>query len=129
MQLDEIFRADLFQGKTVFVTGGGSGINLGIAKSFAELGADLALCGRTEERLASAAVELQERGARTFTQVADVRDFDALVAAFDGQPAHVESTFDEGRVVASRRLLDRCMDFRRGTGAARRQRDSRRAQR
>jgi hypothetical protein len=33
-----ILPRDLFAGKTVFVTGGGSGINLGIARTFADLG-------------------------------------------------------------------------------------------
>lgn len=72
---------DLFRGSAVFVTGGGSGINLGIARSFAALGADLALCGRTAERLEAARGELEALGARVATTVADVRDPDALVAA------------------------------------------------
>jgi NAD(P)-dependent dehydrogenase (short-subunit alcohol dehydrogenase family) len=74
---------NLFAGKTVFVTGGGSGINLGVARSFAALGAGLAICGRTAERLESARAELEELGARVSTAVADVRDYDALAAAFD----------------------------------------------
>ena len=84
MQLEEILRPGLFNGKTAFVTGGGSGINLGIAKSFATLGASIAICGRTSERLEAAAAELEELGAKTFTQVADVRDYEAVAAAFEG---------------------------------------------
>jgi NAD(P)-dependent dehydrogenase (short-subunit alcohol dehydrogenase family) len=72
---------NLFAGKTVFVTGGGSGINLGVAKSFAALGAGVAICGRTAERLEGARAELEELGARVSTAVADVRDYDALAAA------------------------------------------------
>ena len=72
---------DLFAGKTVFVTGGGSGINLGVAKSFAALGAGIGICGRTAERLESARGELEALDARVSTAVADVRDYDALVAA------------------------------------------------
>ena len=74
---------DLFAGKTVFVTGGGSGINLGVARSFAALGAGVGICGRTAERLESARGELEALGARVSTTVADVRDYDALAAAFD----------------------------------------------
>ena len=74
---------DLFAGKTVFVTGGGSGINLGVAKSFAALGAGIGICGRTAERLESARGELEAFGARVSTAVADVRDYDALAAALD----------------------------------------------
>lgn len=78
MDLKQCFAPDLFAGKTVFVTGGGSGINLGVAKSFAQLGADLAICGRTQDKLDSAAGELEALGANVSAQAADVRDHDAL---------------------------------------------------
>jgi NAD(P)-dependent dehydrogenase (short-subunit alcohol dehydrogenase family) len=73
---------DLFAGKTVFVTGGSSGINLGVAKNFADLGAQVAICGRTQEKLDTAATELRALGAAVCPIVADVRDFAALEAAF-----------------------------------------------
>lgn len=82
MKIRELFPHDLFTGKTAFVTGGGSGINLGVAKSFAALGAGVAICGRTPERLEAARAELEGLGARVSTAVADVRDYDALAAAF-----------------------------------------------
>jgi NAD(P)-dependent dehydrogenase (short-subunit alcohol dehydrogenase family) len=66
----------------VFVTGGGSGINLGIARNFATLGADIAICGRTQEKLDAAATELRALGAKVCPVAADVRDFAALEAAF-----------------------------------------------
>jgi len=67
-----------FKGKTVFVTGGGSGINLGIGKNFAALGANLGICGRNRERLDGAAAELRALGADVVAEVADVRDYQAL---------------------------------------------------
>jgi NAD(P)-dependent dehydrogenase (short-subunit alcohol dehydrogenase family) len=73
---------DLFAGKTVFVTGGSSGINLGVTKNFAALGAKVAICGRTQEKLDIAATELCALGATVCPVVADVRDFAALEAAF-----------------------------------------------
>ena len=72
---------DLFKGKTVFVTGGGSGINLGIGKTFAALGANIAICGRKKERLEAAAQELRALGAKVVAEVADVREYEALQAA------------------------------------------------
>lgn len=75
--------ADLFEGRTVFVTGGGSGINLGIARTFAALGANVGLCGRTQEKLDRAAEELEGIGARVATAVADVRDADAVEKALE----------------------------------------------
>lgn len=83
MTVREYLPEDLFAGKTVFVTGGGSGINLGIARSFAALGAGVGICGRTEERLQGARSELEALGASVTTAVADVREYDALMAAFE----------------------------------------------
>lgn len=48
--------------QVVFVTGGGSGINLGIAKSFARVGASVAICGRNTEKLEAAAQEIAAIG-------------------------------------------------------------------
>jgi NAD(P)-dependent dehydrogenase (short-subunit alcohol dehydrogenase family) len=81
MDLVRLFPSDLFQGQTVFVTGGGSGVNLGVAKCFAALGANLAICGRTRSRLEDAAKELQDLGAKVHVVVADVRDYDLLRGA------------------------------------------------
>lgn len=83
MTITDILPGDLFAGKTVFVTGGGSGINLGIARSFAALGAGVGICGRTAEKLEKARAELEGLGAQVSTSVADVRDYDALVSAFE----------------------------------------------
>jgi NAD(P)-dependent dehydrogenase (short-subunit alcohol dehydrogenase family) len=80
MQISTYFSPHLFKGRTVFVTGGGSGINLGIAKNFAAVGANLAICGRTQEKLDGAADELRALGARVVAQVADVRDMAAIEA-------------------------------------------------
>ncbi len=82
MIVNRYLAADLFKGKTVVVTGGGSGINLGIAKNFAALGANIAICGRTQSRLDAAAEELRALGVRVCAVAADVRDFAALQAAF-----------------------------------------------
>ncbi|MEM7051873.1 MAG: SDR family oxidoreductase [Acidobacteriota bacterium] len=83
MKITDYFSPRLFADKTVFVTGGGSGINLGIARNFAAVGAKLAICGRTESRLDAARRDLEGLGAEVFTAVADVRDYDALASAFE----------------------------------------------
>lgn len=84
MNIADYLSKDLFRGKSVFVTGGSSGINLGIAKSFAALGAGVGICGRTAEKLASAAVALRELGAQVVAEVADVRDYSAVERALRG---------------------------------------------
>lgn len=78
MDITKVLASDLFAGQTVFVTGGGSGINLGIAKSFARLGANIGLCGRTQSKLDNAAAELEALGATVCAVAADVRDEDSL---------------------------------------------------
>ena len=60
------------EGKVALVTGGGRGIGKAIALALAEQGADVALCGRTEETLAQTAEELRGRGVRAWPIVADV---------------------------------------------------------
>jgi NAD(P)-dependent dehydrogenase (short-subunit alcohol dehydrogenase family) len=82
MLITRYFAKELFKGKTVFVTGGGSGINLGVAKNFAAVGANVAICGRTQEKLDAAAGELSDLGAKVCPVAADVRDFTALERAF-----------------------------------------------
>jgi NAD(P)-dependent dehydrogenase (short-subunit alcohol dehydrogenase family) len=86
MNVQRLFPTHLFKDKTVFVTGGGSGINLGIASNFAALGANLAICGRTEEKLDQAAVELRALNDHAEGKVlpiaADVRNPAMLEAAF-----------------------------------------------
>ena len=73
----------LLEGHVAFITGGGSGINLGIARAFARCGAAIAICGRTEEKLATAAEDLRGFGAQVAYRTADVRDAEALQAAVD----------------------------------------------
>lgn len=46
-----VFREDLFAGKTVLVSGAGSGLGKAIAYTFARLGANIVICGRNADRL------------------------------------------------------------------------------
>ena len=76
-----MFSDDLLRAKTVLVTGGGSGLGLSMAKKFAALGARVAITGRSEERLAGAAKEIDPGGERVFIHPCDVRDFAQVEAA------------------------------------------------
>ena len=83
MNLSNYFPTEAFAEHTVFITGGGSGINLGIAKSYASVGANIAICGRTEEKLDNAKSELEAIGSKVHAVVADVRDSEAMQDACD----------------------------------------------
>lgn len=63
MMIRQHLSGELMKGRPVFITGRGSGINLGIAKAFAAVGANLAICGRTKFRLDIAATDLRDLGA------------------------------------------------------------------
>jgi len=58
MYKDMMFSNDELKGKTIIVTGGGSGLGKSMATYFSTLGANLVLTGRTEEKLVKAAAEM-----------------------------------------------------------------------
>ncbi len=70
-----------FAGRTVFVAGGTSGINLGIALAFASRGANVAVASRSADKVAAAVEELSRAGAKAMGRSADVRDAGAIAAA------------------------------------------------
>jgi NAD(P)-dependent dehydrogenase (short-subunit alcohol dehydrogenase family) len=70
-----------FTGASVFVAGGSSGINLGIAEAFAAAGANLAIASRSQERVDAACGGLRAHGGKVLGQSADVRDIAAISAA------------------------------------------------
>jgi NAD(P)-dependent dehydrogenase (short-subunit alcohol dehydrogenase family) len=74
------FRDDLLAGKTAFIAGGTSGINLGIALRFAGLGARVAVLGRNPEKAAAAAAQI---GRGAIWRTADVRDYGAIRGAME----------------------------------------------
>lgn len=74
------FRDNLFAGKTAFVAGGTSGINLGIARRLAELGARVAVAGRNPEKAQAAAAAI---GPDAIGLTADVRDYGAIRALME----------------------------------------------
>lgn len=75
-----------FSGKNVFVFGGTSGINLGIAHAFARCGAKLAVASRNPDKVEAARAALSHTH-EAYGYALDVRDFDAVQAAIDDHKA------------------------------------------
>lgn len=74
-----MFSSDTLKNKSILVTGGGSGLGLAMATRFAELGANVAICGRTEEKLQKAIEQIKKTGGKKATyRVTDVRDYAAV---------------------------------------------------
>ena len=70
-----------FKGRTVFVAGGSSGINLGIADAFARHGASVAILSRSQPRIDTALAQLRAHGGEAEGYSADVRDPAAVADA------------------------------------------------
>jgi NAD(P)-dependent dehydrogenase (short-subunit alcohol dehydrogenase family) len=77
-----MFKEDTLKNEVILITGGGSGLGLSMAKKFAELGADIAICGRTEKKLEKAADELNEFGTDVRWYSVDVRDYEKVGEMF-----------------------------------------------
>lgn len=73
-----MFTKDTLTNKSILITGGGSGLGLAMAKRFSELGARVAICGRTEEKLKSAAKEISSDASTVLTHVVDIRDYEKV---------------------------------------------------
>lgn len=70
--------SDSLKGKSVLVTGGSSGIGLGIAQCFAERGCQVAITGRAIEKAEAAAAELRKQGHQVRAFALDVTDAAAI---------------------------------------------------
>ncbi len=70
-----------FQGRHLFVAGGSSGINFGVAQAFARAGARVSLISRSADKVAAAAAALEALGTQALGVAADVRQPDAVQAA------------------------------------------------
>jgi NAD(P)-dependent dehydrogenase (short-subunit alcohol dehydrogenase family) len=86
-----------FDGQTVIVTGGGTGLGKAIALEFARVGANIAILSRGEEHRAAGVAAVRSLGARALGVACDVRQADAVAAAFDA----VESEFGLASVLVN----------------------------
>jgi citronellol/citronellal dehydrogenase len=85
VQSQQIFKDQLFQDQVVVITGGGSGIGLSTAIEMVKLGARVAICGRKQEKLDLARIEIAKAGSeeQVFTQVCDIREAESVDSFVD----------------------------------------------
>ena len=97
------------RGKTVLITGASSGLGEGMARLFAKLGYNLAICARRTDRLESLQIELmaQYPDIRIEYRVLDVSDYDAIFEVFDAFMAdfgHIDRVVVNAGIGESRRI-------------------------
>lgn len=83
-----VYREDLLDGKTIMISGGGSGMGRAMAVLSARLGANVIICGRREERLVEVHDGIEKHlGKKIDYQSVNIRDADSVEAfmqrAFD----------------------------------------------
>ena len=75
--------AGTYDGSTVFITGGGTGLGKAIATEFARLGANIVIASRKSDHLEAGEQAINDVGARVLTVACDIREPDQIAAAFD----------------------------------------------
>ena len=93
MRYGSVFAPNLFAGKVVVVTGGGSGIGRCTAHELAALGAHTVLVGRKLEKLQTVVGEITQDGGVASLQVCDIRQEEAvkqIVAAVVAQHGRID---------------------------------------
>src|SRR3984893_15795871 len=79
-----MFEKGLLAQKRILITGGGSGLGAAMGRRFAELGAELIICGRRQALLEETAAKLRgEFGGKVATVRCDIRDGAAVEAMMD----------------------------------------------
>jgi NAD(P)-dependent dehydrogenase (short-subunit alcohol dehydrogenase family) len=84
---ESAFPPGTFDGVSVFVTGGGTGLGKAIAAEFARLGAGIVIASRKDEHLAAGRDAIETIGAPVVTVQCDIRQPDEVAAAFDAADA------------------------------------------
>ncbi len=92
-RFESVFRPGLFEGRTVLVTGGGTGLGRCTAHELAALGANVVIAARRKEPLERTAAEIHAAGGHCETAELNIRDekaVDATVAALAARHGRID---------------------------------------
>jgi len=99
----------MFQAKSVIVTGGGSGIGKKVAQRFIEEGANVLINGRSAERLADAAHEIDPTGSKVAVFAGDISRPEtaaSIVAAASSKFGGVDILINNAGIFAPKPFLE-----------------------
>jgi NAD(P)-dependent dehydrogenase (short-subunit alcohol dehydrogenase family) len=85
--------AQRFQGKVAVVTGGNSGIGLGVAKAYAQEGAQVAITGRNEKTLQAAAKEIGDGTLAIQSNAGEVVEIEAAMKRIKERFGRIDALF------------------------------------
>jgi NAD(P)-dependent dehydrogenase (short-subunit alcohol dehydrogenase family) len=85
--------AQRFKGKVAVVTGGNSGIGLGVAKAFAQEGAQVAITGRNPETLEAAAKEIGDGTLAIQSDVGKVAEIEVAMKRIKERFGRIDALF------------------------------------
>ncbi|QHL89103.1 SDR family NAD(P)-dependent oxidoreductase [Nibribacter ruber] len=93
-----------FKDRTVLITGGSRGLGLVLARTFAEQGAKIAICSRTQDQLDTARAELEAGGATVLAfncDVADQEQVKTMIAEIKERLGPVEVLINNAGVISA----------------------------
>ena len=73
-----MFQKDILKGKRILVTGGGTGLGKEMASEYAELGAEVYICGRRQAVLDETVKEITDQGGKIKGFACDIRVSEAV---------------------------------------------------
>jgi NAD(P)-dependent dehydrogenase (short-subunit alcohol dehydrogenase family) len=85
--------AQRFKGKVAVITGGNSGIGLGVAKAYAQEGAEVAITGRDQKTLESAAKEIGDGALAIQSDAGKVAEIEAAMKKIQGRFGRIDALF------------------------------------
>ena len=103
--------AQRFQGKIAVVTGGNSGIGLGVARAYAREGAQVAITGRNQKTLETAAKEIGDGTLAIQSNAAKVAEIEAAMNKIKERFGRIDALFVNAGIAKFVPLADVTEDF------------------